>query len=336
MSCTKTIDGDGDGDGACDVAVESDDTHALHATSNEATTTNSIIVYQSMKDVTRALALLAGRTIKCIRFRLPDDQQESVRNGNGSSCSGNTVSISTSTSTTYYSDSIRVLTLCLDTLGAALAWLTDNSSNNSNIGTGDECESGSGRALRAFLGTETPLINICMDILQQSAEEKRRRVTRRKKASSADFSGSRGADGSLSTSSVCESASESASLPIPTGRSTVDEKCFSVTYGDLIKAALCVVGNLSIQCPVVQETIRISGVLSLVLSHCATDFDNPLEREWALLCVRNACEGCVANQEFISSLQPQGVIQDETLKERGISVNFNASTGKFTIDQDQG
>ena len=39
-----------------------------------------------------------------------------------------------------------------------------------------------------------------------------------------------------------------------------------------------------------QDTLRLSGGLSLCLSHCATDFRLPFAREWGLFCVRNICE----------------------------------------------
>ena len=41
----------------------------------------------------------------------------------------------------------------------------------------------------------------------------------------------------------------------------------------------------------------------MVLPLCATDLDNPLAREWAMLCMRNVCEGNMENQAFVESLQ---------------------------------
>jgi hypothetical protein len=83
-----------------------------------------------------------------------------------------------------------------------------------------------------------------------------------------------------------------------------------------------------------QDALRNSGALAAVLSHCGTDFDNPISREWALLCVRNATEGHAANQRFIHCLQPQEmVIQDEKLKAQGLKVEVNTETGKFKFVQ---
>lgn len=67
-----------------------------------------------------------------------------------------------------------------------------------------------------------------------------------------------------------------------------------------------------------------------MLSHCATDFGHPVSREWALLCVRNACEAHTGNQTFIQELRPQEVvIQDEKLREQGLRVEMNTETGQF-------
>lgn len=82
--------------------------------------------------------------------------------------------------------------------------------------------------------------------------------------------------------------------------------------------------------------LRECGGLAEVLSHCATDFENPLAREWALLCVRNACEGNEANQHFIEELRPQDVkIQNEEMKRQGYKVELNSQTGKFKFVRDE-
>jgi ataxin-10 len=66
-----------------------------------------------------------------------------------------------------------------------------------------------------------------------------------------------------------------------------------------------------------------------LLSYCATDFDNPLCREFALMCIRNLCEGNLENQRFIESLKPQQVLQDDSLLARGIRVEMDPSSGRF-------
>ena len=55
-------------------------------------------------------------------------------------------------------------------------------------------------------------------------------------------------------------------------------------------------------------------------------------REYALLAVRNLCEGNPANQASISALQPQGSTpgMDQALAEMGLEGHVN-SEGNFTI-----
>jgi ataxin-10 len=67
------------------------------------------------------------------------------------------------------------------------------------------------------------------------------------------------------------------------------------------------------------------------LACCGTDFDNPFCREWALFCIRNACEGNTSNLAFIDSLKPQEIIQDEELTAQGIKIEIDPQTGKFNF-----
>jgi ataxin-10 len=71
----------------------------------------------------------------------------------------------------------------------------------------------------------------------------------------------------------------------------------------------------------------------VVLAYCATDFENPLCREFALMCVRNLCEGNLENQRLIESLQPQQVLQDDALLERGIRIDIDPLSGRFNFSQ---
>lgn len=83
-----------------------------------------------------------------------------------------------------------------------------------------------------------------------------------------------------------------------------------------------------------QNELRTSGCLAYVLSNCGTVFESPLSREWALFCIKSACEGNEENQKFIDSLKPQGVIQDEILKAHGITVEMNQDGRGISFRQD--
>lgn len=102
---------------------------------------------------------------------------------------------------------------------------------------------------------------------------------------------------------------------------------------DVLKQALCFLSNLLFRCPAAQMAFLRQEGFRVVLPLCATDFDAPLAREWALLCVRNACEGSRKNQSYVQSLQPQGdaIIQDEAMREAGISVAFDSASNKFAL-----
>ena len=75
--------------------------------------------------------------------------------------------------------------------------------------------------------------------------------------------------------------------------------------------------------------------MATLLNYCGTDFANPLAREWALMAVRNACEGHSETQSFIASLQPQEVLEDELMRRLGLSVEIDPARGKFQIRQNK-
>ncbi|CAN0500347.1 unnamed protein product, partial [Ectocarpus sp. 8 AP-2014] len=86
---------------------------------------------------------------------------------------------------------------------------------------------------------------------------------------------------------------------------------------------LKVIGNACFRCRRSQDLVRQEGGLPLVLNHCAVDEANPLLREYALLALRNLCEGNPANQASIASLQPQGCTpgMEEALADMGLEGN---------------
>eukprot|EP00602_Paraphysomonas_sp_CaronLab_P007164 CAMPEP_0185032922 /NCGR_PEP_ID=MMETSP1103-20130426/21461_1 /TAXON_ID=36769 /ORGANISM="Paraphysomonas bandaiensis, Strain Caron Lab Isolate" /LENGTH=450 /DNA_ID=CAMNT_0027569009 /DNA_START=76 /DNA_END=1428 /DNA_ORIENTATION=+ len=128
----------------------------------------------------------------------------------------------------------------------------------------------------------------------------------------------------------------SKSNPIPGGSSNLhmDSNDWNVPYAhEVVKACLSLIMNASYRFEVIQNAARDLGAMPVILSYCATDFDNPLSREYALMCVRNMCEGNRANQEFVESLQPQEVLQDPVLQAQGIRVEIDPLSGKFKFQQ---
>lgn len=63
---------------------------------------------------------------------------------------------------------------------------------------------------------------------------------------------------------------------------------------------------------------------------CGTNINQPLRREWSLMCIRNACETNERIRHFIESLQLQdAVVVNEKLKESGMQVEVDSKTGKL-------
>ena len=100
---------------------------------------------------------------------------------------------------------------------------------------------------------------------------------------------------------------------------------------DLVKECLHLISVLVNRCEIAQQQLKeYKDGLLLVLSSSCTDVYHPLRREWALLCLRNACEGSLTNQEYISTLTLQRVeVINEQLAQSGLSVDFDPDTGKI-------
>lgn len=72
----------------------------------------------------------------------------------------------------------------------------------------------------------------------------------------------------------------------------------------------------------VQETIRESGGLNVILSCCVIDNDNPFIRERAILCIKQLLAGNQKNQDFVRGLQAQTVVDQGVLEEVGYDVKI--------------
>ena len=104
------------------------------------------------------------------------------------------------------------------------------------------------------------------------------------------------------------------------------------TVHDALRSAMQLLSNLVYRCEELQDDLRELGGLPVVLSRSATDFSNPLMREWALLCLRNACEGNQRNQKFIEELKLQAVVDRENvLGQQGVHLDVDRETGKITV-----
>lgn len=86
------------------------------------------------------------------------------------------------------------------------------------------------------------------------------------------------------------------------------------------------------------KLLDIELLLPSLLSHCVTDFKNPLAREWALLTIRFSCEDNEDIINYINNLQPQGIENlknDEEMKKLGLKFDIDPLKGKFRIIQEK-
>jgi ataxin-10 len=95
---------------------------------------------------------------------------------------------------------------------------------------------------------------------------------------------------------------------------------------------LATIANLAYHRRSVQDAFVELDVVQVVLSNCAFSPECPGVREWALLAIRNLCEGNEMVQSRIASLSSKTVVEDKQLRADGQRVVFDQSTGKFTME----
>ena len=77
----------------------------------------------------------------------------------------------------------------------------------------------------------------------------------------------------------------------------------TIAANNLLKSNIKLLGNLIYRCEITQHMLRTSNSIVTILNHCHTNFNNPLVREYSLMCIRNATENNMENQEFINNIK---------------------------------
>lgn len=129
-------------------------------------------------------------------------------------------------------------------------------------------------------------------------------------------------------------ASEKGSVEMAEADSSRRSLQISNDSTEITIACLRLLSNLVYGCAEAQAALGEADGLLLVLSLCATDVHRPLRREWALICMRNACADCQSNQNAVEALTLQGVtVVNEQLKKSGLQVKFDKSNGSIRFEQ---
>mmetsp|Transcript_22918 Transcript_22918/g.64398 ORF Transcript_22918/g.64398 Transcript_22918/m.64398 type:complete len:404 (+) Transcript_22918:28-1239(+) len=90
------------------------------------------------------------------------------------------------------------------------------------------------------------------------------------------------------------------------------------------------VANVSFRCRAVQNHVRELGGLVMVLNLTHYDDTYPYQREWAIVCIRNLCEGNEANQKFIQELAPIKVVDSPELRDQGLQARLENGAVKVS------
>jgi ataxin-10 len=91
---------------------------------------------------------------------------------------------------------------------------------------------------------------------------------------------------------------------------------------------VAVIANASYRNFHIQEEVRETDGLYLVLEQCTTDSNNPFLREWGLWAIRNLLEGNPRNQHEFADLEAKASVANPELRDIGISVELNPETGR--------
>ena len=74
-----------------------------------------------------------------------------------------------------------------------------------------------------------------------------------------------------------------------------------VLANELVKSTVSCISNLIYKHKKCQDLLRFSHSLPVILNQCHTNMNNPFLREYSLMCIRNACEDNIENQQVIES-----------------------------------
>ena len=129
----------------------------------------------------------------------------------------------------------------------------------------------------------------------------------------------------------CASALESLKHVQPVQQRFATNADETVTAETGLKGALVrLIGNAAYRHNANQLCALDCGAVALILAHTTVDETSPFVREWALLSIRNLCEGNTNVQSFIAQLEKRSPAENEALRSMGVEAEFDAD-GKLHL-----
>lgn len=102
-------------------------------------------------------------------------------------------------------------------------------------------------------------------------------------------------------------------------------------YKGFRRDIVAVIGNCAYRRKNVQDRIRQTNGILLLLQQCVTDEDNPFLREWGIWCVRNLLEYNAENQQAVAELELQGSVDVPQLSGLGLRVEVDPKTRRAKL-----
>lgn len=90
-----------------------------------------------------------------------------------------------------------------------------------------------------------------------------------------------------------------------------------VVYPNVKSLCMENIGYLCFKDPRVQDKLRESHILEIILSNCIIDDYNPFLKEYSIVCIKYALENNQSNQELIARLEAKQVVDDSILEKTG-------------------
>lgn len=96
---------------------------------------------------------------------------------------------------------------------------------------------------------------------------------------------------------------------------------------------VAVMSNMLLGGREVQDAVKSSGGIELLLNNCNLDDTAPMAREWALWGIRNACKDNAAVQGYVSQFQAVDAVQSPELDKMGMQLELDQMTHKLKLSK---